>query len=130
MKSNRKIARSARRLFRLCLVKGVLDEARTREVARRIGLSGRRGSRAILSNFLRLVRLDLARRVAIVESAAPLPDDVRESVAAGLASTYGAGVRATFSVNPALVGGMRIKVGSDVYDGSVRARLAALEARL
>jgi len=130
MKSNRKIARSARRLFRLCLVNGVLDEARTREVARRIALSGRRGSRAILSNFLRLVRLDLARRVAMVESAAPLPDDVRESVAAGLASTYGAGVTATFSVNPALVGGMRIKVGSDVYDGSVRARLAALQARL
>jgi F-type H+-transporting ATPase subunit delta len=130
MKSNRKIARSARRLFRLCLVNGVLDEARTREVARRIALSGRRGSRAILSNFLRLVRLDLARRVAMVESAAPLPDDVRESVAAGLARTYGAGVTATFAVNPALVGGMRIKVGSDVYDGSVRARLAALAARL
>ena len=130
MKSNRKIARSARRLFRLCLVNGVLDEARTREVARRIALSGRRGSRAILSNFLRLVRLNLARRVAMVESAAPLPDDVRESVATGLINTYGAGVTATFSVNPALVGGMRIKVGSDVYDGSVRARLAALQARL
>ena len=130
MKSNRKIARSARRLYRLCVVNGVLDETRTREVARRIAISGRRGSRAILSNFLRLVRLDLARRVAMVESAAPLPDDVRDSVAAGLAKTYGAGVTATFSVNPALVGGMRIKVGSDVYDGSVRARLAALEARL
>ena len=130
MKANRKITRSARRLFRLCLVNGVLDEARTREVARRVALSGRRGARAILSNVLRLVRLDLARRVAMVESAAPLPDDVRDSVAAGLAHTYGAGVTTTFSVNPALVGGMRIKVGSDVYDGSVRARLAALEARL
>jgi F-type H+-transporting ATPase subunit delta len=130
MKANRKITRSARRLFRLCLVNRVLDEARTREVARRVALSGRRGARAILSNFLRLVRLDLARRVAMVESAAPLPDDVRDSVAAGLAHTYGAGVTTTFSVNPALVGGMRIRVGSDVYDGSVRARLAALEARL
>jgi len=130
MKANRKITRSARRLFRLCLVNRVLDEARTREVARRVALSGRRGARAILSNVLRLVRLDLARRVAMVESAAPLPDDVRDSVAAGLAHTYGAGVTTTFSVNPALVGGMRIRVGSDVYDGSVRARLAALEARL
>jgi F-type H+-transporting ATPase subunit delta len=43
---------------------------------------------------------------------------------------YGAGVEATFTENPALIGGMRIKVGSDVYDDSVRARLAALEARL
>jgi F-type H+-transporting ATPase subunit delta len=39
-------------------------------------------------------------------------------------------VKPAFIVTPALLGGMRIKVGSDVYDGSVRARLAALEARL
>ena len=32
-----------------------------------------------------------------------------------------------FAQNPALIGGMRIKVGSDVYDGSVQARLAALQ---
>ncbi len=36
----------------------------------------------------------------------------------------------SFEQNAALIGGVRIKVGSDVYDGSVRARLAALEARL
>ena len=35
-----------------------------------------------------------------------------------------------FEINPRLIGGMRIRVGSDVYDTSVRARLAALEARL
>jgi F-type H+-transporting ATPase subunit delta len=130
MKSSRKITRAARRLFRLCTVTGGLDERRTLEVAQRIARSGTRGARPILTSFLRLVRLDLARRVALVESAAPLPVDVQEVVSAGLTGTYGAGVKATFTVNPALVGGMRIKVGSDVYDGSVRARLAALEARL
>jgi F-type H+-transporting ATPase subunit delta len=130
MKSNRKIVRSARRLFRLCLVNGALDETRTREVARRIAVSGRRESRPLLTALLRLVRLDLARREALVESATPLPFDVQESVSAGLRGLYGADVKANFAVNPALVGGMRIKVGSDVYDGSVRARLAALEARL
>jgi F-type H+-transporting ATPase subunit delta len=130
MKSNRKIVRSARRLFRLCLVNGALDETRTREVARRIAVSGRRESRPLLTALLRLVRLDLARREALVESATPLPFDVQESVSAGLRGLYGADVKANFAVNPALVGGMRVKVGSDVYDGSVRARLAALEARL
>ena len=130
MKSNRQITRSARRLFRLCLVTGTIDEARTKDVARRIGLSGRRGSRTVLKRFLRLVRLDLARHQALVESAAPLPFDVQDTVTAGLTGLYGPAVKPTFIVTPALLGGMRVKVGSDVYDGSVRAKLAALEARL
>ena len=130
MKSSRQITRAARRLFRLCLVNGTIDEARTRDVARRIALSGRRGSRTVLKHVLRLVRLDLGRHLALVESAAPLPYDVQETVSAGLTGIYGPSVKPTFVVTPALVGGMRIKVGSEVYDGSVRARLAALEARL
>ena len=32
----------------------------------------------------------------------------------------------TFDQNPALIGGLRVKVGSDVYDGSIQARLKAL----
>jgi F-type H+-transporting ATPase subunit delta len=43
---------------------------------------------------------------------------------------YGGGFKTLFSENPALIGGMRIKVGSDVYDGSLRTKLAALAARL
>ena len=130
MKSNRQITRAARRLFRLSLVDGALDETRTKEIARRIALSGRRGSKAVLKHFVRLVRLDQARHLALVESAAPLPFDVQETVTAGLTGLYGPAVKPTFIVTPALLGGMRVKVGSDVYDGSVRARLAALEARL
>jgi len=33
-----------------------------------------------------------------------------------------------FSQNPSLIGGLRVQVGSDVFDGSVQARLADLEA--
>lgn len=130
MKANRKTRRASRRLFRLCLVDGILDESRVRRVAERIAHSGRRGSFAILRDFFRLVRIALSRRTAVVESAATLPSDMRDDVNARLAGTYGPGLKTTFTVNPALVGGMRIKVGSDVYDGSVRARLAALEVRL
>jgi F-type H+-transporting ATPase subunit delta len=66
----------------------------------------------------------------VIESAAGLTDDVRRDVQAGLERTYGQGLETSFAVNPGLIGGMRIRVGSDVYDGSVRARLAALEAKL
>ena len=55
---------------------------------------------------------------------------MRETVQAGLARIYGRGLETSFGENPELIGGLRIKVGSDVYDGTVRARLAALAARL
>jgi len=127
MKTTRQIKREAKRLFRFCLVNGLLDEARTRQVVQRIIDAKRRGGLALLSDFQRLVKLDSARHTAKVESAMPLPDDLRVSVQTGLARTYGLGIHASFAQNPELIGGMRIKVGSDVYDGSVRARLAELE---
>ena len=130
MKTKRHIARAGRRLFRVCLVNGVLDENRVRQVAARLVASGQGGALQVLSGFMRLVRLNLQQRTAVVESATALPEDLRDSVTDALRRTYGASLEATFAVNPALVGGMRIKVGSDVYDGSVRARLAGLEARL
>jgi F-type H+-transporting ATPase subunit delta len=130
MKASRRSTRAARQLFRLCVVDGVLNEDRVRVAARQLALSGRRGALPILAAFHRLVRLDRERHVAVVESAAPLADALRDTVASGLARKYGADLSTTFEENAALIGGMRIKVGSDVYDGSVRARLAALEARL
>jgi F-type H+-transporting ATPase subunit delta len=36
-------------------------------------------------------------------------------------------LRTTFNVDPSLIGGLRITAGTDVYDGSVRARLDAVE---
>ena len=128
--TNRQMKRAARRLYRLCLVDGSFDEIRARSVAARLAGSGRRGAQPVLWEFLRLARLDQARRTAVVESAEPLPSEVQDDVSARLGRTYGAGVKPTFAVNPALLGGMRIRMGSDVYDGSVRARLAALQSRL
>jgi F-type H+-transporting ATPase subunit delta len=127
MKTTRQTKREAKRLFRLCLVNGLVDEGRTRQVVQRMIESKRRGDLALLSHFLRLMKLETAQHTAEVESAVPLPADLRASIQAGLARTYGPKISASFLHNPGLIGGMRIKVGSDVYDGSVRARLAELE---
>ena len=129
MNANKKVYRAARHLFRLCVVDGRLDEERARRVARRVAASRRRGALRMLSAFQRLVRLDRGRHTALVEMATPLPPPFLDTVRAELTQIYGAGLQTSFEHNPDLIAGLRIRVGSDVYDGSVRGRLAALEGR-
>jgi F-type H+-transporting ATPase subunit delta len=130
MKTTKRARREARRLYRACVVDGLLDEGRARQVVERVAAARRRGSLPILTHFQRLVGLDRVRHSAVVESATPLAPEVRASVEAGVGRAYGRGVSTSFAENPALIGGMRVKVGSDVYDGSVRTALLALEERL
>jgi len=111
------------------MVNGFLDESRVRQVVQRVLGSKRRHGHLLLTHFLRLVKLEYSRHTAEVESAASLQADLKASVLGGLKRVYGAGLNTSFSQNPALIGGMRIRVGSDVYDGSIRAGLAALEKR-
>ena len=66
------------------------------------------------------------RRQVVVESSTPIDGQTRERVETGLQQKYGSDLSFEFSVNPDLIGGMRIRVGNDVWDGSVKARLARL----
>jgi F-type H+-transporting ATPase subunit delta len=130
MRSARRAGRDARQLWRLCLVDGALDETRARLVTDAVIDSRHTGKAAVLSSLLRLLKLDRARRTARIASAKPLDPDMRAGVERDLARRYGDRLATIFTVDPTLIGGMRLIVGSDVYDGSVKARLAALEAAL
>jgi F-type H+-transporting ATPase subunit delta len=127
MRITKQARRDAKHLFRACLADGILNPDRARQVVRRVLEAKPRGYLAILSHFERLLRLDLEFRTARVESAVSLSGDLQAGVQASLTRKYGAGLNLSFHQNSALIGGMRIKVGSDVYDGSVQARLAALQ---
>lgn len=127
MKITKQAKSEAKQLFRYCLVNGLLDENRVRKVVQYAIAAGHRNSAAIVSHFVRLLKLELVRRTATVESAAPLPPDLQAAIEAGLTRRYGPGLTTAFAQRPELIGGMRIQVGSDVYDSSVRAALAALE---
>jgi len=85
-----------------------------------------RGYAGILNHFQRLVKLDIERRTANVESATQLSVALQGNIADRLAKQYGQGLKISFAQNPSLLGGMRAKIGSDVYDGSVKARLNEL----
>jgi F-type H+-transporting ATPase subunit delta len=129
MKSKKQAQREARQIFQLCLVDGSLDETRVRSVVSRIVSAKRQGTLPILTGFHRFVRLDREKHTADVESAVPLGPDLRASIEAGLVKRFGPGLVVLFRDNPALIGGVRIKVGSNVFDDSIKGRLAALEAR-
>jgi len=126
MKISKQARRDGKALFNICRVNGVLDENRVRQAVKSVIAEKPRGYVAALSHFQRLVKLDLERRTALVESAAPLTEEVATTVKAELAWRYGQDLNLSFGVNKDLIGGLRIKVGSDVYDGSVRARLNEL----
>jgi F-type H+-transporting ATPase subunit delta len=126
VKITKQARRDAKQLFGSCRVNGVLDEPKIRQTVQAVIAQKPRGYVEILSHFQRLVKLDIERRTARVESATPLTAAQQGAVQSNLTRRYGAGVNVSFAQNPALIGGLRIKVGSDVFDGSVQARLAAL----
>ena len=121
--------REARQLFRLCLVNGRVDEQRVRRIVRRGVGAGRSGTLGVMSRFLHLVKLDRSRHDAMVESAVPLTPELRAGLTAMLGRRYGEGMATTFAEDPALIAGVRIRVGSEVHDGSIAGRLAELETR-
>jgi F-type H+-transporting ATPase subunit delta len=127
MRITKKAKREAKQLFRFCLLNGLLDENRARQVVQLVVTTGERDCLPILSHFLRLVKLDCAQHTATIESATLLPADLQTIVQTELAHRYGPGLTTAFAQRPELIGGMRIQVGCDVYDGSVRAGLEALQ---
>ena len=127
MKISKQAQREARQLFRSCQVNGLPDENRVRQAVTLVLAQKPRGYIGVLSRLHRLLKLDADRRAANVESATPLAADLRAQMAAQLQKIYGPGVNLSFSENPALLGGLRIQVGSDLYDGSVQTRLKKLE---
>jgi F-type H+-transporting ATPase subunit delta len=126
MKTAKQTGREAKQLFRLCLVNGRVDEGRAHQVVQSVIQSRHRGYLTLLKLFLRLLKLEHAQHTAEIESAVPLPGDFQAHVGAAIEDVYGPGIIARFAQNPSLIGGMRLRVGSDVYDGSVRFGLAAL----
>jgi F-type H+-transporting ATPase subunit delta len=128
MKISKVAATTARRLFGLCQTGDRLDETKLRTVISRLAESKPRDYRGILAALHRLTRLEIERRKVTVESAVELDETTRSRVLAGLAKQYGADLVAVYQVNPALLGGLRIRVGNDVFDGSVKGRLDRLAA--
>ena len=127
MKISRQAQREAKQLFQACHEEDNLNESKTRETVKLLLEKKPRDFVAILSHLHRLIKLDVQRRTAAVQSAIALNENQQAQVRENLSKIYGNNLNYTFTENSELIGGMKLKVGSDVFDGSVRTRLTNLQ---
>lgn len=118
--------RGAKQLFKCCHVNGQLDENRTRQAVSLLIEKKPRGYFGILQELQRLVKLDVASHTARVESAVALSEAQQKSVSKSLSRLKGSEVAVSFAENNDLIGGVRVKIGDDVFDGSLKTRLSDL----
>ena len=130
MKITKEVRQLSRNLVRSSYVDGALNRERIGQVVSAIIANKPRHYMQLLENYQRLLRLEVEKRQATIESASELDAEAGRQIVAGLEKTYGPGLTTNFVVNPALLGGVRVRVGSDVWDSSVRDRLERLQQKL
>ena len=130
MKIPKEAKKLSRTLFKSSFSNGQLDNAKVLALVAKTISTKPRQYQSALKNYQRLLRLELERHHAFIESAEPLDLSIRAQILVGLRAKYGSSVTADFTVTPELIGGIRIRLGSDVWDSSVSGRLTALEQSL
>ena len=126
MKLSREARRQAKELFDLSMVEGRLDASRLRLVFDGIAERKPRDYVQMLKFIARLAKLESARHHAVIESATPLAEALRAEILSSLAARFGQ-ISSEFRHSPELIGGLRVRIGSDVWDGSVQSRLESLK---
>ena len=130
MKINKEIRRLSREMLRASFTDGQLDSGRISSLVDSLIARKPRNYIGVLKNYRRLLRIEVEKRRARIETASEVDRETGSRLVADLKKKYGSDLATEFVVNPQLLGGMRIRVGSDVWDGSVRNRLERLEQQL
>lgn len=130
MKISKDARKLSRELFQKSFVNGRLDDARVKAIVAKVVETKPRHHFEILKDYQRLVRLEVEKHHAVIESAATLDQKTNEQLTKSLRGKYGQDLTTEFKVVPELIGGLRIKLGSDVWDSTVRGRLDRLQGQL
>lgn len=128
MKMNKEVRQLSRALLRSSLTDGQLDQGRISSLVKSLLEKRPRNYVAVLEAYKRLLRLEIEKRSAVIETATELAPDAARQLTENLKQKYGNDISMQFVTNPDLLGGMRIRVGNDVWDSSVRNRLQRLQA--
>lgn len=85
---------------------------------------------AVLEAYMSVAGGVLGRADALVTSAKPLTPDQAEDIAKQFAAIIGKNVRVIGQVDESLIGGMTVRIGDTLYDGSLRGKLNRLSKEL
>jgi F-type H+-transporting ATPase subunit delta len=129
MKITREARLTARQIFRAFTLGGTMDESRLRDVVTELATQKPRNYLPILAQLQRLVAIWVAERTHAVETAVDLPDQ-GAAIFRELAERFNLPMATAYRVAPELIGGLRIRVGSSVWDGSVRSNLNQIQQAL
>jgi F-type H+-transporting ATPase subunit delta len=130
MKINKEIRQRSREMLRASFTDSQLDPQKIASLFDSLIRRKPRHYLEVLKNYRRLLRLEVEKRSARIETASEVDSSIRSEILANLKKKYGNDLTAEFVVNPPLLGGMRIRVGNDVWDGTVRGRLERLQQQL
>lgn len=118
----------ARQLFKLSIVDGNLSAQQVAGVLEYIEHHRPVNTLAVLKFYQRLVAAEVARSQAVVEHAGPIGAAVLADIARAMTAKYGRNVASVARRNDALLAGLRVRVGDDVYESSVAGQLSSLAA--
>jgi F-type H+-transporting ATPase subunit delta len=130
MRTTKEARKTSRQLLKLSFTDGKLDERKVSEVVQSVLTEKPRHYGEVLKDYQRLVRLEVAKRHAVVESATELNSNLNNLLITKLKARYGDDLTIEFKTNPALLGGLRVKLADDVWDGSIRNRLRTLQEQI
>jgi F-type H+-transporting ATPase subunit delta len=130
MRINKEIRRLSREMLRASFTDGQLNSGRIAAFVDSLIARKPRNYIHVLKNYRRLLRLEVEKRRARIETASEVDREATSKVIENLKKKSGNDLTTEFVVDPQLLGGMRIRVGSDVWDGTVRNRLEQLQQQL
>ena len=130
MKINKEIRQLSKEMLRVSFTDGQLDQGKIASLVESLIAKKPRHHIDILQRYKRLLRLEIEKRHAKIESAAEVGPQAAFEIGARLKRKYGEDLTTEFVVDPTLLGGIRVRVGSDVWDGTLRNRLERLQQQL
>ncbi len=127
---SKKAQQLARQLFKTSLVDGAVSAERVTGVLEYIEKHQPAHTMLVLRTYQRLIAQEIARSEAVVEHAGQVSAAILQSIAEAMTKHYQRPISTVAKPNPALLAGLRVRVGDDVYENSVAGQLATLAAHV